>query len=62
MFPKNPEVEPGGFALELAAFAEYGILPRQGGLFDQDPYHVYLIKAGLRAFGVKREKDNKKKN
>lgn len=42
-------------------FAENGILPRAGGIFDQDHWHVMLIKAGLRAFSVKREKDSKKK-
>lgn len=40
-------------------FKEGGILPRAGGLFDQDPQHVKMIKAGLNAIAERREKDEK---
>jgi hypothetical protein len=37
-----------------------GVLPRPGGVFDQDWYHIALLKAGLRAFNLKEEQDSKK--
>jgi hypothetical protein len=48
-------------AVELALFAkEAGVLPYAGGLFDQDPYYLMLIRSGLRAFEKKREQDEKR--
>lgn len=38
-------------------FKEGGVLPRAGGLFDQDPKHVRMIKAGLGALAERREKE-----
>lgn len=61
MFPNMPSPsDDADLALELAMFAEHGILPRAGGIFDQDNWHVMLIKAGLAAFAEKREQDNKR--
>lgn len=38
-------------------FKEGGVLPRPGGLFNQDPQHVKMIKAGLNAIAERRKKD-----
>lgn len=45
-------------AIDLALFAKYGALPHAGGVLDQNPYHLRLIRAGLRAFNLKEKKDN----
>jgi hypothetical protein len=40
-------------------FKEGGVLPRAGGIFDQDPTHVRMIKAGLNAIAERRQKEDK---
>lgn len=48
-------------AVELSSLCKaLGVLPRPGGILDQDWYHVALLKAGLRAFKIKEERDAKK--
>lgn len=37
------------------------VLPRSGGLLDQDPIDIRMLKAGLRAFAMKENKDAKDK-
>lgn len=55
--PPDDEV---AFAIELTNLCEQlHSLPRAGGILDQDYYHIVLIKAGLRAFNMKREADSK---
>ncbi len=47
-------------AVELASMCKaLKVLPRPGGLLDQDWYHVKLIKAGMRAFSILEEKQAK---
>jgi hypothetical protein len=56
--PPDDEVE---LAAELAYFfKEGGALPGAGGLFDQDYYHMMLIKAGLAALAEKEKRESKK--
>jgi hypothetical protein len=43
-------------------FKEGGVLPKAGGLFDQDPRHVKMIKAGLNALAERREADEKRED
>jgi hypothetical protein len=33
------------------------VLPRSGGLLDQDYYHILLLKAGLQAMAKKEKRD-----
>lgn len=48
-------------ALELAELCQgLGVLPRAGGLLDQDYYHVVLLKAGLRGIAKKAAADSKR--
>jgi len=43
----DPEVE---LAIDLAVMCKMlKVLPRAGGLLDQDAYHIRLIRAGLNA-------------
>lgn len=47
-------------AIELTELCEaLNVLPRAGGILDQDYYHIILLRAGLRAFSIKRERDSK---
>lgn len=47
-------------AVEIAGLCKaLGVLPRSGGLLDQDWYHVALIRGALRAFDIKEERDNR---
>lgn len=43
-------------AIEIAGLCkELGVLPRAGGLLDQDWYHVRLLKAGL--YGIAKHEE-----
>lgn len=47
------------FAVDISSLCKaLQVLPRLGGLLDQDWYHVALLRAGLRAFNIKEERDN----
>lgn len=49
-------------AVELTQMCtELRILPGPGGLLDQDPYHIMLLKAGLSAMHEKAKRDMPKK-
>lgn len=48
------------FAVDMASLCKVlGVLPRPGGLLDQDWYHVSLLRAALRAFALKEEQDTR---
>jgi len=45
-------------AIELTVLCkELHVLPKAGGLLDQDPYHIHLLKAGLSALREKAAKE-----
>jgi hypothetical protein len=45
-------------ALEIAGLCEtYGVLPRAGGLLDQDSYHVYMMRAVQSAKQKRQERE-----
>jgi len=45
-------------ALDLAMLGkQLKVLPRSGGLLDQDYYHILLLKAGLQAMAKKEKRD-----
>lgn len=48
------------FAVDLAGLCRaLGVLPRSGGILDQDWYHIALLKAAIRAFNIKEDRDAK---
>lgn len=48
-------------AVELAQLCkELKVLPGPGGLYDQDWYHVYLLKGGLYGIHAKEERELEK--
>lgn len=48
-------------AVELASLCkELKALPGPGGLYDQDWYHVYLLKGGLAGMHAKEERELEK--
>jgi hypothetical protein len=59
----NREADPEVIlAMELAELCQgLGVLPRTGGLLDQDYYHIVLLRAGLRAAAKLQAKNNKPK-
>jgi hypothetical protein len=45
-------------ALDLAGMCkQLRVLPGPGGVFDQDSYHMYLLRAGLQAINTKEKRD-----
>lgn len=62
MSPGNPTDDEAALAIELASMCKtLRVLPREGGLLDQDAYQYYLLKAGLEALAVEEERNRKKK-
>lgn len=58
---RAPDAETA-LAIEIAAICkEYRVLPHEGGLLDQDPYHVLMLKAYSMALGEKAERESKRK-
>ena len=50
-------------AIELTSLAtRLHVLPRAGGLLDQDYYHIKLLRAGIRAFEKAEELEYKKQS
>lgn len=50
-------------AIELGQMCQdLAVLPRAGGLFDQDYYHVILIRSALTVFAEKAQKDSDDKS
>lgn len=39
-----------------------GQLPRQGGLLEQDAYHMRLVRAGMAGLQAQEEEEAKKRN
>jgi hypothetical protein len=39
----------------------FGVLPRAGGVMDQDPYELALLRIVTRVFDEKRKQDEDKK-
>jgi hypothetical protein len=57
----RPADEETRLAIDLALFYKVGgALPRAGGVFDQYPEHIRMIKAGLRAFAKQEERENER--
>jgi hypothetical protein len=57
---RTPESDAEPRAIEMASLCKtLHTLPRAGGLYDQDWYHVALLKAGLYAIGKKEQRDQK---
>ena len=53
--PPDDEV---AFAVDMASLCRaLQVLPRSGGILDQDWYHVALLRAALRAFHIKEERE-----
>jgi hypothetical protein len=55
----DPDV---AMAIELTAMCEtFNCLPRAGGLMDQDPLHIYMMREVLLAQAEKRKLENKRR-
>jgi hypothetical protein len=53
--------EETALAIELGLLCkEYRVLPHAGGLLDQDPYHVLVLRAVASAQAEKAQRDSKK--
>jgi hypothetical protein len=50
---REPDEE-AALAIDLAVLcSELHVLPRAGGVLDQDPYELYLLRAGLSGLNKK---------
>lgn len=53
---RDPDEEVS-FAVDMTSLCKaLGVLPRSGGLLDQDWYHIALMKAAIRAFNIKEDR------
>lgn len=60
---KREPDEEVNLALDLAALCESThSLPRTGGVLDQDPYHLVLLRAGLYGLNKRKEFEQQKAN
>lgn len=58
----NREDEEAQFALELQGLCkEFHVLPREGGLYDQSPHDIMLLKAALYGRQAKQKYDENRK-
>jgi hypothetical protein len=57
---REPDLETS-LAIDIAALCkEYRVLPKAGGLLDQDPYYVLVLKAYTLAINEKVRRESKK--
>lgn len=57
----TPTDDEAALAIDLTSMCKaFHVLPRAGGLLDQDYYTIRLLQAGLRAFAILEELEMEK--